>query len=152
MNWEALGATAELLGAVAVFATLVYLSLQVRQSNIVTREQAHYHMLQNQIGHFDRLATDLAFVKTVYGEHLSEGEARDRQHEAHTVSILLKWNWEFLRVQDGIYPASNLPLEGLRWSYKTIGIDRHWEEKKTWLDAGFVEFMESEIIPHAVDA
>ena len=43
VNWEAVGAIAEMLGAVAVFLTLAYLAVQVRQSNIVTREQAQYH-------------------------------------------------------------------------------------------------------------
>ena len=33
MNWEALGAIAELLGALAVFLTLAYLTIQVRQNS-----------------------------------------------------------------------------------------------------------------------
>ena len=33
MNWEALGAIAELLGSVAVFLTLAYLTIQVRQNS-----------------------------------------------------------------------------------------------------------------------
>ena len=32
MNWDAVGAIAELLGAIAVFLTLAYLALQVRQN------------------------------------------------------------------------------------------------------------------------
>jgi len=32
MNWDAIGATAELLGAVGVIASLVYLATQIRQS------------------------------------------------------------------------------------------------------------------------
>ena len=32
MNWEAIGATGEVVGAVAVFATLVYLAIQIRQN------------------------------------------------------------------------------------------------------------------------
>jgi len=36
MNWEALGAIAELLGAVAVIVTLLYLSLQIRQASRAT--------------------------------------------------------------------------------------------------------------------
>ena len=32
MNWEAIGATGEVLGAVAVLVTLVYLAVQVRQN------------------------------------------------------------------------------------------------------------------------
>ena len=37
MNWEALGALAELLGAVGVIVTLVYLARQIRQSTRATR-------------------------------------------------------------------------------------------------------------------
>jgi len=33
MNWEAIGAVAEALGAVAVVATLIYLSFQIRQNS-----------------------------------------------------------------------------------------------------------------------
>ena len=33
MNWDAVGATAELLGAVAVFITLAYLTIQVKQNS-----------------------------------------------------------------------------------------------------------------------
>ncbi len=32
MNWEAIGAIAELMGALAVFLTLVYLTVQIRQN------------------------------------------------------------------------------------------------------------------------
>lgn len=40
MNWEALGATAEFLGAIAVFATLAYLAVQIRQSTKVAKAQS----------------------------------------------------------------------------------------------------------------
>jgi hypothetical protein len=149
VNWDALGAIAELLGAIAVFATLAYLALQVRQSNIVTREQAQYHMLQNQLSYFDRLADNPDFVRTVYGNDQSDEDIEYRQHEAHIVGLLFRWNWEYLRVQDGIYPVDSLPVEGFRWQYKTIGISSQWNEKKSWLDSGFVDFMEKEVIPFA---
>jgi hypothetical protein len=32
MNWDALGAIGELIGAIAVFVTLVYLAIQLRQN------------------------------------------------------------------------------------------------------------------------
>ncbi len=32
MNWEAIGAIGEIIGAMAVFLTLVYLALQIRQN------------------------------------------------------------------------------------------------------------------------
>ena len=39
MNWDALGAIAELLGALAVFITVVYLTIQVRQSAKAQEQQ-----------------------------------------------------------------------------------------------------------------
>ncbi len=39
MNWEAIGATAEMIGGVAVLFTLVYLSIQVRQNSQMQRQQ-----------------------------------------------------------------------------------------------------------------
>ena len=33
MNWEAIGAVSEIVGALSVLATLLYLALQIRQSN-----------------------------------------------------------------------------------------------------------------------
>ena len=33
MNWEAIGAIGEIIGAIAVLATLLYLAQQIRQSN-----------------------------------------------------------------------------------------------------------------------
>ena len=35
MNWDAIGATAEFLSAIAVFVTLLYLAIQIRQTNII---------------------------------------------------------------------------------------------------------------------
>ena len=40
MNWEAIGAIAELLGATGVIASLVYLAFQIRSSNKLARSEA----------------------------------------------------------------------------------------------------------------
>ena len=39
MNWEAIGAVAELIGGVAVLITLIYLSIQVKQNSRMQRQQ-----------------------------------------------------------------------------------------------------------------
>ena len=44
MNWEALGAIAEFIGGIAVLLTLIYLAIQVRQTNQMARET----ILRNQ--------------------------------------------------------------------------------------------------------
>lgn len=48
MTWEAVGAIAELLGALAVFATLAYLAVQIRQTKEIWRTQS-YHLAIDQL-------------------------------------------------------------------------------------------------------
>jgi len=40
INWEALGATANLLAAIGVIATLIYLAIQIRQNSNQLRGSA----------------------------------------------------------------------------------------------------------------
>jgi hypothetical protein len=46
MNWDALGAIAELLGAIAVFLTLAYLTVQVRQNSKALEQQNKFSAAQ----------------------------------------------------------------------------------------------------------
>lgn len=46
MNWDALGAIAELLGAIAVFLTLAYLTIQVRQNSVALDLQNQFSAAQ----------------------------------------------------------------------------------------------------------
>ena len=48
MNWEAIGAIGEVAGAVAVFASLVYLALQIRQNTRAIRGSAEREMVSLQ--------------------------------------------------------------------------------------------------------
>ena len=46
MNWDAIGAVGEILGAMAVFITLVYLSIQIRQGTKATRLRTAHETFQ----------------------------------------------------------------------------------------------------------
>lgn len=45
MNWDAVGAVAEALGAIAIFVTLAYLSFQIRETRRATATQAVDHLV-----------------------------------------------------------------------------------------------------------
>lgn len=44
MNWQAIGAVGEILGAVAVLVTLVYLAFQIRQNTLTSRAVMHHQI------------------------------------------------------------------------------------------------------------
>jgi hypothetical protein len=53
MNWDAVAAIAELLGAISVVSTLVYLSIQTRQARSVSERSAYYAELQANVSTVD---------------------------------------------------------------------------------------------------
>ena len=51
MNWEAIGAIGEILGAATVLVTLLYLAIQIRQTNDISR----FSTLKDLMNSFDNL-------------------------------------------------------------------------------------------------
>jgi len=63
MNWDAIGAIAEVIGALAVLITLAYLAVQVRQNSTQLREAARLAKiasLDNTVVMFSRFRGMLA--------------------------------------------------------------------------------------------
>lgn len=63
MNWEALGAIAELLGAIGVIVTLVYLATQIRQNNHQLRGAATTAVYEYQRTLTEMLSADPELYK-----------------------------------------------------------------------------------------
>jgi hypothetical protein len=147
MSIQDLGSLGELIAAAATLGTLIYLAIQIRQNNLIAKEQAHYHMLQNQTSYYDRLAQDPAYIRTVYGEQLTDSEVKYLQQQSHASSVFFKWNWEFLRAQEGIYGSTDVPTEGFRREFKNANLSEHWSNQKHIFDPRFTEFMDNEVVP-----
>jgi hypothetical protein len=55
MNWDAISAIGEVVGAMAVILTLIYLALQIRRSTLES-QMAAAHALTNQLNQILQLA------------------------------------------------------------------------------------------------
>ena len=55
MNWEAVGAISELVGAIAVLLSLLYLASQIRQGTATTRVQTVQHLLTSDTASADSM-------------------------------------------------------------------------------------------------
>ncbi len=78
MNWDAIGAVAELLGAVAVFTSLVYLAVQTRQNTKALRSAA-FHQVRDSFSEVSLAMSQdpelLSLVaRSLRGEEISEAE------------------------------------------------------------------------------
>ena len=58
MNWDAAGAIGEILGAIAVLVTLLAIYFQIRQSQVLERESAQRHLLEQSRSFMKSLSSD----------------------------------------------------------------------------------------------
>ena len=126
MNWDALGAIAETLGAIGIFATLIYLAVQVRHNSALIQQQQNATTAANTRDTF--LMLQDPFVReSVYRAFNTEDELTDEQTgaaEGYLISALIgftiAWRqyrqghmsaaeWEGWRTQIGLWFTTTWP-------------------------------------------
>ena len=84
MNWDAFGAIAEMLGAIAVLITLLYLAAQTRQANLLSQSDSHNELIKR----FDELnqlmVTDAALREAL---HKAEDHTQDELNQIYAFII-----------------------------------------------------------------
>ena len=66
MNWDELGAIGEIVGAVAVVVTLLYVARQIHQANAQTQAQARYSFVE-AYGHMNTSISGSKAVASISG-------------------------------------------------------------------------------------
>ena len=95
MDWNAIGAVGEVLGAIAVFVTLVYLARQVNESNKLAKSTSAKDVM-NGFGEVNALATQASLAKAlskmrVNGEEVSaEQDVQLRQYCLRLLNVYLQ--------------------------------------------------------------
>jgi hypothetical protein len=99
MNWEAIGAIGEIVGAVAVVATLFYLAVQVRQNSRFVERSNEYanatSMYQSQsmyVQVFSQLAQD-AELAAIYSRALKNEPLPDADYVRFSAYINTYFAW-----------------------------------------------------------
>ena len=137
MNWEAIGAIAELLGAVGVIASLVYLARQIRDGQRALRAGTYQQYIQNHgevlrwalddpareqavrlgMDDFTRLSEEDAFRFSFWMNGVAQ--IFDNAYYQYRVGLLDEDRWQ-------------MHLTGLRTTLTRFPGARHW-----WTDADF---------------
>jgi hypothetical protein len=152
MNWEALGAIGEIVGAIAVVLTLGYLALQIRQNTnavIPSTKQSlfdNWSALSNRMLEHPSVSLPQLMLKArTQFSGLDEEEALRFESLAtrifgmyettfyhHQVGVL---DEKFWRVYDSYY-RDNLRGEGFR---------NFWDSRKPWYHEDFRRYVDSEV-------
>lgn len=147
MNWEALGAIANLLAAVGVIATLIYLSIQIRQNTKAVRSSSIQNLVQSfsttaQAAVENEYIVPLLLKANAGADNLTE-EERGRLHF---------WFIMTFRRFEGVYFQRDLGIvdaeviDGFERSHIAILASKSaqawWANSKEIFNSGFVAYLE----------
>ena len=108
MNWDAIGAIGELIGAVAVVVTLIYVARQIHQANAQTQAAARYSFIE-AYGEMNTSITNNKEVASIFrrgflGEPLDDDE--HYQFFALIGQFINTWSVLFDLHEDGLLPEN----------------------------------------------
>jgi hypothetical protein len=148
MNWEALGAIGEIVGAMAVVLTLGYLAMQIRQNTRSLRLSTH-HTIASRVTDMLRSYADSADLARIT-------ETGDRDPNELSPEDRRRWRaWNlgiFRHLEDMYYQYSNGMLDESYWTgfrrwrasrLREPGVVSFWDENKGAFRGEFITFVDS---------
>jgi len=108
MNWDAIGAIGEVIGAVAVVVTLLYVARQIHQANAQTQARARYSFI-DAYGRMNSSITESKEVASIFRRGLNGEEFDEDEHIqffALLGQFLNTWSVLFDLHEDGLLPEN----------------------------------------------
>lgn len=147
MNWDAIGALGEIIGAIAVIATLIYLTIQIRESARASRAAAVTDATASVQAWYQELGSNPGAAKLFHDGMMdpdSLGNVEQFQFLMLVHSVFLGFQRTFFLSQAGTLDA------GLRDSIGTAvqaanhlpGIHLYWRARRTFFQPEFVSWVE----------
>jgi hypothetical protein len=147
INWEAVGAIGEIVGAIAVFATLVYLARQMRQSNELLRAQARSVFLQNRERALQALYENDELVESMQkaGANQELTSLESKRLELYYRSIYVLWDWEYEQYTGGLLAEPPETRFKTALNYYPL-LRENWPKHKVTLSPQFTKYFEANVL------
>ena len=149
MNWEAIGSVAELLGALGVIASLVYLAAQIRHNTRSLRAATYESLAQATAASNILLISDPEIARIV--EMGLGGDSLGREDRTRFVAYLRmtfrRYDSIFLHSQQGTLPpeAWEAYWNSFRKMLRSRNVLDFWEKNKNDYMRGFRDLVSKEI-------
>ena len=147
MNWEAIGAIGEILGALTVVLTLAYLATQVRQNSLGMKVSAKLEITR-QFSDFADLLLKYPDIEDLNARGMSGEELNER--DARQFSILLSKATWYLASMHFQFVKQSLSDDEWQQSMRLTkmycsqpGYRDWWQSQRKNYSAEFVDYIES---------
>ena len=148
MNWQVVSVVADILAAVAVVFSVVYLAIQIRRNTIATLSQTHY-LTTAALSQDAATMASSADLSRLYRLGLS---SHNELEEDESFRFALIATSQF-RTFENLYFQHRAGLlnedfwsghrENILWFYHRPGMQGWWKEKRLGFSKGFRQFLES---------
>jgi hypothetical protein len=149
VNWEAVGAVGEILGAMAVFASLIYLAIQIRAQIKQQRKQTIDNLTENWLSALE--TQTYPEVAAVFTKGLTGFDDLSLAERAQFSSI----SGRIFRITEAFYLSYKAgDLDDELWKGQNAmlddimthsGIVKAWSYRKHWYTDAFQELVEQSI-------
>ncbi len=142
-----LGALGELLGSVAVLATLVYLALQTRQNTMAIGAQLDAAALGANQNIRLSAATSTELVEALAEDNTADITTNEMRLRFYWGSVFFTFQWQFHQVRRGLLPTVNEAgiAAGVRQFFTLYrSFEGFWELGKANYRPEFVEWVEEQ--------
>lgn len=156
MNWEALGAIGDLVGAAAVVATLLYLAVQIRQNNSSQRVAAKQEMTRQFADFIDFLVLNPE-LESLQDRGLA-GEKLSKDEFSTFSRIMAKATWYFsvMHFQYRLQGLDSGDWEESRsliaFYCSTPGYQNFWASRERAHGPEFLRYIDEEIERHNIES
>ena len=147
MNWDAIGAASELVGAIAVIVTLIYLAVQIRDSARASRSAAITDATTAVQAWYQELGSN-PVAATLFLEGMTDPDSLSKADQFQFVmlvhAVVLGFQRSYFLSQAGTLDV------GLRDSIGTAiqavnhlpGMAFYWQNRKTFFQPEFINWVE----------
>ena len=142
-----LGALGELLGSVAVLATLVYLALQTRQNTMAISAQLDAAVVGAMQSNFLAPTTSSQLVEALREDSTADFTTNQVQRGGHWASIFYVFQWQLHQSRRGLLPSLDeamlaVNVRGFFTRFRSF--EGWWEAARAAFPPEFVEWVEEQ--------
>ena len=148
MNWDALSAIGEIVGAIAVVATLIYFSRQMKQNTTMLRSQARRQVLEGVTSDTERVLLNQPLTD-VWKKH-TRNESLDEKEEFIWFGLFLSFlgnlEIQFHEIRDG--SLDPMFEDTLRFRLSTIldeQGDEQWASARGYFTQVFQDYVDEQL-------
>jgi len=141
MNWEAIGAIGEIVGAAGVIATLIYLAIQIRQNTTATNRAAVRRTVESNGAALASLLDE--GVAELFVRGLKSLDSLSEVERYRFDNAFYQWvsscEQAFIDKRDGTFSADSLLVyqNAVVGYFLTPGGKQWWDERQAWFSPPF---------------